>query len=70
MLSAEIFFTSLSARAFHYIWQDLLVMHICLDTVGFKFIDGRKDATLLIEHDAHTGKCHQKTELQMHIVVC
>jgi len=45
-------------------------MHICLDTVGFKFIDGRKDATLLIEHDAHTGKCHQKTELQMHIVVC
>jgi len=32
------------------------------------YIDGRKDATLLTEHDAQTGKYH-KTELQEHIVV-
>ena len=33
------------------------------------YIDGRKDATLLTEHDAQTGKYYHKTELQEHIVV-
>jgi len=33
------------------------------------YIDGRKDATLLTQHDAQTGKYYHKTELQEHIVV-
>jgi len=33
------------------------------------YIDGRKDATLLTEHDAQTGKYYHKTELQEHFVV-
>jgi len=33
------------------------------------YIDGRKDAILLTEHDAQTGKYYHKTELQEHIVV-
>jgi len=33
------------------------------------YIDVRKDATLLTEHDAQTGKYYHKTELQEHIVV-
>ena len=32
------------------------------------YIDGRKDATLLTEHDAQTGKYYHKTEVQEHIV--
>ena len=31
------------------------------------YIDGRKDATSLTEHDAQTGKYYHKTELQEHI---
>ena len=33
------------------------------------YIDGRKDATLLTEHNAQTGKYYYRTELQEHIVV-
>jgi len=33
------------------------------------YIDGTKDATLLTEHDAQTGKYYHKTDLQEHIVV-
>ena len=33
------------------------------------YIDGRKDTTLLTEHDAQTSKYYHKTELQEHIVV-
>jgi len=33
------------------------------------YIDGRKDATLLTENDAQTGKYYHKTELQERIVV-
>ena len=32
------------------------------------YIDGRKDATLLTEHYAQTGKYYHKTELQEHVV--
>jgi len=32
------------------------------------YIDGKKDSTLLTEHDAQTGKYYHKTELQEHIV--
>jgi len=37
--------------------------------IDWVYIDGRKDATLLTEHDAQTGKYYHKTELQEHIVV-
>jgi len=33
------------------------------------YIDGRKDANLLTEHDAQTGKYYHKTVLQEHIVI-
>jgi len=44
------------------------------EAIFYKFIDGicidgRKDATLLTEHDTQTGQYYHKTELQEHIVV-
>jgi len=44
------------------------------EAIFYKFIDGiyingRKDATLLTEHDTQTAKYYHKTELQEHIVV-
>jgi len=40
-----------------------------IDGIYITLIDGRKDVTLLTEHNAQTSKYYHKTEPQEHIVV-